>query len=73
MGDQLQQVVSRPDHGAVVAHPSTLADIEPIRNGRQCEAAGVACLPSSLLILSQKGTFVNNSLPFSFSLGSASG
>ena len=28
MGDQLQQVVSRPDHGAVIVHPSTLADIE---------------------------------------------
>ena len=33
MGDQLQQVVSRPDQGTVVAHPSTLADIERIRNG----------------------------------------
>ena len=33
MGDQLQQVVSRPDQGAVVAHPSTLAGIEHIRNG----------------------------------------
>jgi hypothetical protein len=32
MGDQLQQVVSRPDQGAVVMHPSTLADIEHIRN-----------------------------------------
>jgi hypothetical protein len=32
MGDQLQQVVSRLDQGAVVAHPSTLADIERIRN-----------------------------------------
>ena len=32
MGDQLQQVVSRPDQGAVVTHPSTLADIERIRN-----------------------------------------
>jgi hypothetical protein len=32
MGDQLQQVVSRPDQGAVVAHPSTLADIERKRN-----------------------------------------
>jgi hypothetical protein len=26
-------IVSRPDQGAVVAHPSTLADIERIRNG----------------------------------------
>ena len=34
MGDQLQQVVSCPDQGAVVAHPSTLADIERIRNDR---------------------------------------
>jgi hypothetical protein len=34
MGDQLQQIVSRPDQGAVVAHPSTLADIERIRNYR---------------------------------------
>ena len=34
MGDQLQQVVSRPDQGAVVvvAHPSTLVDIERKRN-----------------------------------------
>jgi hypothetical protein len=32
MADQLQQVVSRPDQGAVVAHPSTLADIEHNRN-----------------------------------------
>ena len=32
MGDQLQQVVSRPDQGTVVTHPSTLADIERIRN-----------------------------------------
>jgi hypothetical protein len=35
MGDQLQQIVSRPDQGAVVAHPSTLADIERIRNNFQ--------------------------------------
>ena len=38
MGDQLQQVVSRPDQGAVVAHPSTLADIERIRNDRSPSA-----------------------------------
>ena len=36
MGDQLQQVVSRPDQGAVVAHPSTLADIERKRNVLSC-------------------------------------
>ena len=41
MGDQLQQVVSRPDQGAVVAHPSTLADIErQERPFAECEAAG---------------------------------
>ena len=43
MGDQFQQVVSRPDQGAVVAHPSTLPDLEHIRN--------------YLLILSQKWSF----------------
>jgi hypothetical protein len=32
MGDQLQQIVSRPDQGVVVAHPSTLAYIERIGN-----------------------------------------
>jgi hypothetical protein len=43
MGDQLQQVVSCPDQGAVVAHPSTLADIEHIRNILpECETAAVA-------------------------------
>src|SRR5512147_3026141 len=32
VGDQLQQIVSCPHQGAVVAHRSTLADVEPIRN-----------------------------------------
>jgi hypothetical protein len=32
MGDQLQQVVSHPDQGAIVARPSTLADAERKRN-----------------------------------------
>jgi hypothetical protein len=42
MGDQLQQVVSRPDQGAVVAHPSTLTDIERIRNSLRaaCDSRG---------------------------------
>ena len=31
-GDQLQQVVSPTDQGTVIAHPSTLADTERIRN-----------------------------------------
>jgi hypothetical protein len=38
MGDQLQQVVSRPDQGAVVAHPSTLADVE--RKGNEVFTLG---------------------------------
>jgi hypothetical protein len=47
MGDQLQQVVSRPDQGAVVAHPSTLADIERKRNVfTEREAVGVAITPA---------------------------
>jgi hypothetical protein len=43
MGDQLQQIISRPDQGAVIAHPSTLADIEHNRNILpECETAAVA-------------------------------
>jgi hypothetical protein len=43
MGDQLQQVVSCPDRGAVVAHPSRLAYIEHNRNILpECDTAAVA-------------------------------
>src|SRR5512132_3267444 len=74
VGDQFHQVLSRPDQGAVVAHPSTLVDIEPKRNVlHRVRGSRVACLPSRLLILSQSRLGYSGSCWASISLSTASG
>jgi hypothetical protein len=65
MGDQLQQVVSRPDQGAVVAHPSTLADIEHIRNYR---SPGVRQPRSPVFTITPARMYQKRSMPVKNSL-----
>jgi hypothetical protein len=58
MGDQLQQVVSGPDQRAVIAHPSTLADIERNKNILSRVRHSRGSLAINPLMQSQKGTFL---------------